>query len=235
MKFGAIQIKDRLGREVILRSAEIADADALVEYLKITTGETPYLIREPEEVTITLEQEKSFIESKINEERELMLVATIDGKHIGNCSLMSLAPYKRYAHRCEVAIALYQDGYVRFLIFTGGIGDGDSISEAQAAKNYALAMGIPETAIFIEENSHITEENMENAKRIMDAQHLQTALIVSDPLHMKRAMLMAQDYGITAYTSPTQSTMYQTSKTKLPFLAREIVMYIGYSCIRIFR
>ena len=145
------------------------------------------------------------------------------------------APTPVFRERINHAIALYQDGYVRFLIFTGGIGDGDGISEAQAAKNYALAMGIPETAIFIEENSHITEENMENAKRIMDAQHLQTALIVSDPLHMKRAMLMAQDYGITAYTSPTQSTMYQTSKTKLPFLAREIVMYIGYSCIRIFR
>lgn len=109
MRFDIVQIKDKLGRDVVLRSAEISDAEALIEYLKITTGETPYLIREPEEVTITLEQEKRFIESKINAERELMLVATIDGKHIGNCSLMSIAPYKRYAHRCEVAIALYQE------------------------------------------------------------------------------------------------------------------------------
>lgn len=109
MKFEPIQIKDKLGRVVVLRSAEISDAVDLIDYLKITTGETPYLIREPEEVTLTLEQEKSFIESKINAERELMLVATIDGKHIGNCSLMSIAPYKRYAHRCEIAIALYQE------------------------------------------------------------------------------------------------------------------------------
>jgi len=109
MRFNSMQIKDKLGREVILRSAEISDAAALIDYLKITTGETPYLIREPEEVTITLEQEKSFIESKTNAERELMLIAAIDGKHIGNCSLMSIAPYKRYAHRCEIAIALYQE------------------------------------------------------------------------------------------------------------------------------
>lgn len=109
MKFEAIQIKDKLGRDVILRSAELSDAEVLIDYLKITTGETPYLIREPEEVTVTLEQEKRFIESKINAERELMLVATIDGKHIGNCSLMSIAPYKRYVHRCEIAIALYQE------------------------------------------------------------------------------------------------------------------------------
>ena len=109
MKFEAIQIKDKLGRDIVLRSAQGSDAEALIEYLKVTTGETPFLIREPEEVTITLEQEISFIESKIKSEKELMLIATIDGKHIGNCSLMSIAPYKRYAHRCEVAIALYQE------------------------------------------------------------------------------------------------------------------------------
>ena len=109
MKFNPIEIKDKLRRTIILRNAEISDAGDLIEYLKITTSETPYLIREPEEVTITLEQEKKFIENKISDERELMLVATLEGKHIGNCSLMGIAPYKRYAHRCEVAIALYQE------------------------------------------------------------------------------------------------------------------------------
>lgn len=109
MIFKALEIKDKLDRTVVLRSAEVSDAEALIEYLKVTTAETPFLIREPDEVTITLEQEERFIESRIEAEKELMLVATIDGKHIGNCSLMSLAPYKRYAHRCEVAIALYQE------------------------------------------------------------------------------------------------------------------------------
>lgn len=109
MKFEAIQIKDKLNRDVVLRSAQSSDSEALIEYLKVTTAETPFLIREPDEVTITLEQEMRFIESKIEAERELMLIATIDGKHIGNCSLMSIAPYKRYAHRCEVAIALYKE------------------------------------------------------------------------------------------------------------------------------
>ena len=49
-----------------------------------------------------------FITSCIDSERELMLIATINGRHIGNCSLRSIGTYKRYAHRCEVAIALYQ-------------------------------------------------------------------------------------------------------------------------------
>ena len=109
MEFGEISIKDKLGRTVILRNARPEDSAALIEYLRITSAETPYLIREPEEITITEEQENQFIQAKIDAERELMLVAFIDGKHIGNCSLMSIAPYKRYCHRCDVAIALYKE------------------------------------------------------------------------------------------------------------------------------
>ena len=83
-------------------------ADALIQYLKVTSAETPYLIREPEEITLTHEQEVTFINSSITSERSAMLIATIDGKHIGNCSLQSLGNFKRYAHRCEIAIALYK-------------------------------------------------------------------------------------------------------------------------------
>lgn len=38
-----------------------------------------------------------------------MLIATIDGKHIGNCSVSGVGSFKRYAHRCDVGIALYQE------------------------------------------------------------------------------------------------------------------------------
>ena len=109
MKFNSIYFKDKMGREVILRNAEESDAVALIDYLKITADETPYLIREPDEITITLEQEKNFIQSIRDAERELLLVAIIDGKHVGNCSLMNILPYKRYEHRCGLAIALYQE------------------------------------------------------------------------------------------------------------------------------
>ncbi len=109
MVFGEISIKDKLGRTIILRNARPEDADDLVKYLKATSAETPYLIREPEEITITKENEEQFLQTKIDAERELMLIALIDGKHIGNCSLMSIAPYKRYRHRCDVAIALYKE------------------------------------------------------------------------------------------------------------------------------
>lgn len=109
MRYGKREIKDKAGRTVILRNAELEDAEDLIRYLKITTAETPYLIREPEEVTLTMEQEKNFIDMCLESDRNLMLIATIDGKHIGNCSLAPIGSFKRYSHRCDVAIALYKE------------------------------------------------------------------------------------------------------------------------------
>jgi len=140
-----------------------------------------------------------------------------------------------YRERLNHGIWLYENGYVDYLILTGGIGKGNSISDAAAAKQYVISNSVPEEAVFIEETSTITEENLENAKAIMVENSFETAIIVSDPLHMKRAMLMSKDYGIDAYSSPTPTSMYRSYKTKIPFLARETFLYIGYSVVRIFR
>ena len=121
------------------------------------------------------------------------------------------------------------------LILTGGVGEGNTLSEAYVAKQYVLSRSVPEEAIFVEEASEITEENMANAKAIMDVQGWESAIIVSDPLHMKRAMQMAKDCGITAYSSPTPTSMYRSTKTKLPFLLREMFYYTGYMLLRPFR
>ena len=140
-----------------------------------------------------------------------------------------------YRERINHGIWLYENGYVDYLILTGGIGKGNEKSDGYVAKQYAIEKGVPEQVILIEEKSKITEENLEYAKEIMDAFSMDTAIIVSDPLHMKRAMLMASDYGIDAYSSPTPTTMYKSAKTQIPFLAREVFFYIGYSVVRVFR
>lgn len=140
-----------------------------------------------------------------------------------------------YRERINHGIWLYENGYVDYLILTGGVGDGNQVSDAYTAKQYALSQSVPEEVILIEEQSVITEENLRYAKQIMDEHSFDTAILVSDPLHMKRAMLMAEDYGIHACSSPTPTTMYQSLKTQIPFLLREVFFYIGYSIVRIFR
>ena len=50
-------IKDKKGREIILRNAVEDDAEKLIDHLKITAAETPFLIREPDEITLSIKQE----------------------------------------------------------------------------------------------------------------------------------------------------------------------------------
>lgn len=139
-----------------------------------------------------------------------------------------------YRERINHAITLYNEGYVKNIILTGGVGEGNIYSDAFIAMEYARSKGLPEKAILLEEKSTVTEENISFSKEIMNSNSLETAIIVSDPLHMKRAMLMAEDYGLKAFASPTPTTMYKTNQTKYPFLARETILYIGYLFLRIF-
>jgi len=140
-----------------------------------------------------------------------------------------------YRERINHAITLYEEGTVDFIILTGGFGEGSYKSDSQVAKEYALSQDVPEERILIEEKSTITEENLEFSKEIMEENDLETAIIISDPLHMKRAMLMAKDYNITALSSPTTTSMYKSLKTKIPFLLREEFFYVGYCIVRVFR
>jgi uncharacterized SAM-binding protein YcdF (DUF218 family) len=62
----------------------------------------------------------------------------------------------------------------------------------------------------------------------MKASALRSAVIVSDPLHLKRAAMMANDLGLVAVTSPVRTSRYQSPRTQFPFLAREIYFIHHY-------
>lgn len=138
-----------------------------------------------------------------------------------------------YRARLDHAVALYRAGYVDKLIVTGGTGAGETCSDGAAAQGYVLSQGVPAEDVLVEDRSTITQENLENARELMAGAGCDTAILVSDPLHMKRAMLLARDAGIRAYSSPTPTSRYVTWRTKLPFLARETFFYIGYRWYRL--
>ena len=133
-----------------------------------------------------------------------------------------------FRERINHAISLYHKGQVRKLIFTGGQGNPGELTESSAARDYALQSGVPADDILIEEKSHTTYENIVYAKQLADTNGIKKVLIVSDPLHMKRAMAMASDVGLTADPSPTPSTRYQGLKSQIGLLAHETYYYIGY-------
>lgn len=139
-----------------------------------------------------------------------------------------------FRERINHGINLYRKGQVRKLIFTGGRGNGGEPTESAAARRYALQRGVPARDILIEEKSHTTYENMLYAKELADARGLRKVLIVSDPLHMKRAVAMARDVGLVAEPSPTPSTRYRGVRSQAGQLAYETYYYIGYLLSRPF-
>lgn len=139
-----------------------------------------------------------------------------------------------FRERINHAIDLYRSGKVRKIILTGGQGNSDELTEAATARRYAIKNGVPEDDILIEESSHTTYENVVNAKQLVDANGLKKVLIVSDPLHMKRAVAMASDIGLEAYPSPTPTTRYQGWRAQLGSLIHETYYYLGYLGRKIF-
>ncbi len=130
-----------------------------------------------------------------------------------------------FRERINHGIDLLQKGQVNYLLFTGGYGEGQKISDSQCAKNYAMSLGIPANKIYLEEKSTFTFTNLQEAKKVMVQNQLANALIISDPYHMKRAMRMATKLQINSLPSPTPTSRYRSKKAKLKLLLSETFFY----------
>lgn len=143
-------------------------------------------------------------------------------------------PSPVFEERIKHAIKLYQQKKVKALVFTGGFGKGQRFSESQIAKQYAINQGIPAQAIFIEQQSKTTLQNLEYTKPIVINNQWSRLLLVSDPLHMKRGIMMAEDLGLIIKPSPTQTSRYQSWQSQLRFLGREVYFYWVYKTKGVF-
>ncbi len=104
-----IEFKLKDGRPAILRSANENDAEAFVDYMKKSTGETDFLLRTPEECeTQTIEQEIDFINNCNSSDTHTLLVCEAGGKLAGNCMIWWNNRVKT-GHRANVAIGLLRE------------------------------------------------------------------------------------------------------------------------------
>lgn len=134
-------------------------------------------------------------------------------------------PSPVFKERIRHGIDLYQRGLAKHLIFTGGFGNGARYSESQVARSYALKQGVPADAILIETQSRTTRQNLQQAVTLMQARHYRRALIVSDPLHMARALRLAHELGIDALGSSTPTSRFRSFETRKRFLLQEVYFF----------
>lgn len=102
------EFKMKDGRTAILRSPREDDAPGLLEFLRVSAGETNFLIRYPEECNLTEEQEREWIRNARESDNVCNITCEVDGKIAGNCEV-SFSKRIKLAHRGTIGIALLQD------------------------------------------------------------------------------------------------------------------------------
>ena len=105
---------------------------------------------------------------------------------------------KLLSNRVDKAIEIYNRCKKKPVIIpSGGKGEDEKLSEAEAMKNYLLEHGIPEEHIVLEDKSATTRENLINSKSLIDVREgkKKTALVSSN-YHIYRCLRLAKEVGL---------------------------------------
>ena len=103
------ELKLKNNKICILRNADLNDSEKMIDFLKITSEESPYMIRYSEEINISVEDEKKFLENKIKSPDEIILLAIVDNKIAASIGLNLISPYLKFRHRKEIGICVKKD------------------------------------------------------------------------------------------------------------------------------
>ena len=126
--------------------------------------------------------------------------------------------------RLDHAVQLWKQGLAPRLVLTGGRGTGDTISEADVGRRYAIKEGVADTAILLENEGRTTTASIEAVAAIMVAKKIKQAILVSDPFHMLRLQIIARRFGVQSVTSPTRTSPISANRIEaLAYIMSESV------------
>lgn len=98
--------------------------------------------------------------------------------------------------RLDKALEMYEASPC-VMVVCGAQGQDEPRPEGDVMRELLIADGVPEDAIYVDNQSTDTRQNMENAKKVLDGLGLQKPLIVTSDYHLPRAMAIAEDAGFT--------------------------------------
>jgi len=109
-------------------------------------------------------------------------------------------------------------------IVSGGMGSGETITEALAMERYLISKGISPSRIIKEEKATNTNENLIFSKEIIDERNGGSVAIISSDYHIFRAGKLAEKQGISA-------TML-AARTTLPILRINYAVREGFALVK---
>lgn len=89
--------------------------------------------------------------------------------------------------RTSEAVKLYNQGWAPRLLFSGAAADKSGPSNASAMREYALAEGVPNSAILTEEFSETTRQNAQLSNSVFVNNEYARAILVTSGYHQRRA------------------------------------------------
>lgn len=131
--------------------------------------------------------------------------------------------------RLDHAARLWRAGVAPVIVTVGGRRVGDTYTEAEAGRNYLTSYGVPKDAVVPIGEGRDTLESLQAVARRAGTADWHTAVIVSDPWHSLRARTMADDLGLSSWTSPTRSgPIVQTRTIQAQYIVRESAALLHY-------
>src|SRR4051794_11771513 len=97
--------------------------------------------------------------------------------------------------RLRAAASLYRDGRVDKVLASGDHGRPD-YDEVNAMRSELIRLGVPDRVIFTDHAGFATLDSVVRARKVF-AVH--SAIVVTQPFHMARALWLAHRAGLTAY------------------------------------
>lgn len=126
------------------------------------------------------------------------------------CQIYGEKPSVMLRARLDAAADYLSDNPEAVCVVSGGQGADEVIPEAQAMRNYLLAIGVDGGRIIVEDRSTSTKENIDFSREILSEKGLlyDNVAIATDGYHQARAGLVAQKcgfsevYPISSYSVP---------------------------------
>ena len=97
------------GTDCILRSPRPEDADSIISNWKLTSEETGFIARYPEEITMSIEAEEKFLADQQTDPKSIMIAAVIDGKIIANAGITYVQNNIKFLHRAVFGISIQKE------------------------------------------------------------------------------------------------------------------------------
>jgi uncharacterized SAM-binding protein YcdF (DUF218 family) len=115
-------------------------------------------------------------------------------------------PSPVFRARLDHALDLYREGLAPLVVVTGGVGRGDTTSEAIVGRRYLVAHDVLPDAVVAQPQGRSTMTSMTAVAVWLRGRGHRRVLLVSDPFHTFRLRLEARRTRLEAFTSPTESS-----------------------------